>query len=603
MQIRLFSTLVSFFILLFGVHHLTAQVFCCDDYIPNGSFELNDSIPNTVSTWRIVDNWTNAAVNTAPSSLYGSPDYFHTNPNGNGSSLPNNNFSSNVVPIDGDAVMGFAPFINTQNNIPREYLGVQFNCPLVVGIEYELRFFITQGTPQNQGYACNNISIFFSVDEELQIANQTILDLDPQFTITEIVSNTDWLEVVYTFTPDMPYQHMIVGNFASQANTDFAENGGNSNFFPYAYYFVDNFELKELIESPELSIDLGPDQVLCNAESTTLESGVPNASYVWSTGDTTQNLTVSEEGMYFVTVTSDCLVSDDSISIQTSNDGTIELIETICAGESFELNNESFETAGTYTQELTGQAAGGCDSIIILELFVEEIAQNIQQLSICQGEVLEWNGNSYSEAGIFTEVLQNAGQNGCDSIDQLELEIIEGEILATDQQLLLGSSLLLEPSLIGIDSIATISWAPSEGLSCSDCLTPNAAPRQDINYQITVTNTSGCEYKANIAIDVFETLDIYIPNAFSPNDDGFNDLFYPQAVAGLVNQVVKFQVFDRWGALIWEAADFTIGGAENAWDGRKNGALMGTGIYAYVLEVQLFDQSIVQLTGDILLIR
>ena len=57
------------------------------------------------------------------------------------------------------------------------------------------------------------------------------------------------------------------------------------------------------------------------------------------------------------------------------------------------------------------------------------------------------------------------------------------------------------------------------------------------------------------------------------------------------------------GRFDWEAADFTIGGAENAWDGRKNGALMGTGIYAYVLEVQLFDQSIVQLTGDILLIR
>lgn len=96
---------------------------------------------------------------------------------------------------------------------------------------------------------------------------------------------------------------------------------------------------------------------------------------------------------------------------------------------------------------------------------------------------------------------------------------------------------------------------------------------------------------------------IYLPNAFSPNGDGINDRFRPQAIGDLEAQVVRFYVFDRWGGFVFKSENRAFADPENGWDGRKSGKLLGQGVYTWLLEVGFSDGGREILTGDVVLVR
>lgn len=101
---------------------------------------------------------------------------------------------------------------------------------------------------------------------------------------------------------------------------------------------------------------------------------------------------------------------------------------------------------------------------------------------------------------------------------------------------------------------------------------------------------------------------IYLPNAFSPNDDGVNDYFAPQSVDGLAARIRQFLVFDRWGGLVFRAEDVAFGDAAARWDGRRRGAgalpaPLDPGVFAYVLELVYPDGEVQQLAGEVLMVR
>jgi hypothetical protein len=98
------------------------------------------------------------------------------------------------------------------------------------------------------------------------------------------------------------------------------------------------------------------------------------------------------------------------------------------------------------------------------------------------------------------------------------------------------------------NEIASITWTPSTGLSCDDCLNPDVTPSNNINYNVVVVSENGCVDDASIEFRVDRNIDIYIPNAFSPHNlDGINDLFAPLGKPNLIATVREFQIFDRWG--------------------------------------------------------
>jgi gliding motility-associated-like protein len=117
------------------------------------------------------------------------------------------------------------------------------------------------------------------------------------------------------------------------------------------------------------------------------------------------------------------------------------------------------------------------------------------------------------------------------------------------------------------------------------------------NLIITASATSGCEDTASIVL-TSESLFIGIPNAFSPNNDGVNDVF---SLIGLpANEILTFQVFNRWGQLIYDGSNSLTPG----WDGRFNNTPQPTEMYLYLIVYQIYGTTEqISLKGEVTLIR
>jgi gliding motility-associated-like protein len=127
------------------------------------------------------------------------------------------------------------------------------------------------------------------------------------------------------------------------------------------------------------------------------------------------------------------------------------------------------------------------------------------------------------------------------------------------------------------------------------------------DYALLATDALGCADTALLRLPR-RLCPIYLPNAFSPNDDGVNDYFAPQSVDGLEARIRQFLIFDRWGGLVYRAEDIAFGDAAARWDGRRKGAgalpaPLDPGVFAYVLELVYPDGEVQRLAGEVLMVR
>ncbi len=143
------------------------------------------------------------------------------------------------------------------------------------------------------------------------------------------------------------------------------------------------------------------------------------------------------------------------------------------------------------------------------------------------------------------------------------------------------------------------SWQYDETLSDTSIFNPSATPLQTTAYYLTVTDERGCiaTDTALVYVRPFECADpyIYIPNAFTPNNDGKNDVMYVRA-----NGVADFYfaIYSRWGQKVFETTDLTLG-----WDGTFEGRKLPPDVFGYVLQVDCVTGSSYLKKGNITLIR
>lgn len=143
----------------------------------------------------------------------------------------------------------------------------------------------------------------------------------------------------------------------------------------------------------------------------------------------------------------------------------------------------------------------------------------------------------------------------------------------------------------------TIEWLPPDDLSCSDCPSPIFSGRQDQEYMIMVRDSAGCmtESRTNVRIDFQKK--VFIPNAFTPNGDGINDVFYPEMAPG-VRSVLSLNIYSRWGDLL-----YSMPASGEGWDGSAGGKMCDAGVFVYRCEVEFADGSRSRFAGDVTLIR
>lgn len=140
------------------------------------------------------------------------------------------------------------------------------------------------------------------------------------------------------------------------------------------------------------------------------------------------------------------------------------------------------------------------------------------------------------------------------------------------------------------------SWDPDNTLSCSDCPNPIATPNDATWYIATITTPEGCSYKDSIFIDYrMNCGDVYIPNIFSPNDDGQNDIFRPYGRCAVRAEIY---IYDRWGTKIFYTDEIGKG-----WDGTHNNKLVNTGVYTYRINLSTLYGDNYSFKGTVTLVR
>lgn len=203
----------------------------------------------------------------------------------------------------------------------------------------------------------------------------------------------------------------------------------------------------------------------------------------------------------------------------------------------------------------------------------------------------------YGQAGLYPVKLKLfAGGNSCynDSIiGTADMLSFTGTVTTSpDREIFEGQTIQLFADGPG----NTYLWTPSTGLSNPNIKNPSASPQQDVIYTVRISNASNCFVEKDISIKVVEPRDIYVPNAFTPNVDGKNDLLRP--IFGSKYKLEEFSVYNRWGERVFTTSERWAG-----WDGKINGSLQPTGLYIWTIRILDPTGQLIVRKGNAALIR
>ncbi len=217
-------------------------------------------------------------------------------------------------------------------------------------------------------------------------------------------------------------------------------------------------------------------------------------------------------------------------------------------------------------------------------------------------------GASFSSDPIYTGlapanyqvVVQDA--RGCEEEDAImivqppEFQIVVQPMLEVE----LGDSIQLVTQVnVPIDQITSVTWTPSIGLSCDDCLNPMVTPLTTMTYFVEVKTENGCADEAPILLRVNKERHIYVPNVFSPNGDGVNDIFMIFSDTKSVVNVNSFIVFSRWGEQIYQYFNFEPNNPQYGWDGMHRGQPMNSEVFVWFAEIEFIDGEVKIFKGDV----
>lgn len=276
---------------------------------------------------------------------------------------------------------------------------------------------------------------------------------------------------------------------------------------------------------------------------------------------------------------------------------TAVLAQSICDGEAFALGDTLLKTSGTYVRNVS--KSNMCDSTVTLTLTVNPVGKFTQHLRICEGESVHVGDSTYTLPGTYIQHIPQT--TGCDSVVTTVLEVIRIDLSVTPTlSITQGDSVHVEPIIEPADSYG-YHW-DQPGLSCSDCPDPWASPRQSTLYQLDVSDPDKvCIRQARVQVYV-KPCGIEIPDAFSPNNDQLNEIFYVYGNA-CVRQVREMFIYNRWGEVIYQKSNFAASDPSAGWDGSYHGQKTAPGVYPYKIRVELTNGSFLSYKGVVNLLR
>jgi gliding motility-associated-like protein len=203
-------------------------------------------------------------------------------------------------------------------------------------------------------------------------------------------------------------------------------------------------------------------------------------------------------------------------------------------------------------------------------------------------------------AGSIIYSLTVVGANGCSSLQPATVlvDVTPPPVVfaGDDTAVLVGQPVPLNAVDVNNLGFSSYQWSPPSGLSDPSIQDPVAQIAGNITYSVTATTAGGCEGTGSIVIVVVRGPDIIVPNAFTPNGDGHNDVLRVDALG--IRDFQYFKVFNRWGREVFTSANTGVG-----WDGTVGGQFSPMGTYVWVASGLDFQGRVVLRRGTVILIR
>ncbi len=274
------------------------------------------------------------------------------------------------------------------------------------------------------------------------------------------------------------------------------------------------------------------------------------------------------------------------------------------------VNNTSYVVTAT---SLFGCSNKDSVNVSVIHPFKLQLPKEV---TICNGKSVEirasgavayqWIGNTENLSNINVSnpvaapskttvyTLAGSGENQCFS-DTGRIKVIvkpnPSVNASPGSQILAGSTYQLQSTTSS--DVIKWDWSPKKYLDCYNCAAPKATPLEPMNYTITVANSDGCIASDTVSIKLLcSNSKIFIPNAFSPNNDGLNDQFVIKGQG--ITTLNHLRIFDRWGTLIFERKNLRINDPMGAWDGRYKGEPVPMGTYVYIVEMSCNENTFTQ---------
>ncbi|MDP5172248.1 MAG: gliding motility-associated C-terminal domain-containing protein [Bacteroidia bacterium] len=343
-----------------------------------------------------------------------------------------------------------------------------------------------------------------------------------------------------------------------------------------------------------------------------LTDNLPDGLRIVSLGHKPFGTTLEALGSDSLRVTlSDLSLQSDSLVFRVVIDSAMvinggfspAILDSFPVGIGYEIFSEETARSSLSVAELEvdlGTDQMGCFAANILLVPVVSGAANAVSYRWSDGS--EGSQLLVNQSGTYVVQVENGCLKASDTVD-VELASAPFWVQLADEKVIEeGNSFLLNVLTNGMAPF-TYEWSgPQEAdLSCTSCASPIARPLEDVTLSVTVIDAFGCLASDSIRILVNKVRDIVAPNVFTPNNDGFQDVFYLRGEAN--GSMLNFQIFDRWGRVAFRQREGRINTPQDGWNGIINGQQAEPGVYFWTSEVEYADGSRQRFRGNVTLMR
>ena len=287
----------------------------------------------------------------------------------------------------------------------------------------------------------------------------------------------------------------------------------------------------------------------------------------------------------------------------------------------------TYNANGTYNVTLISSTANGCADTVVVQVVFDGVVANVNaDTTICQGTSAQLNasgGFAYSwspatglsntnipnptaapnDTTTYTVVVSVVNSNGdtclvtlTTTVNVVVLTVGNATLTSDRDTIFKGESVQLTTTPNNANSYT---WLPVEGLSDPSISNPIATPLKTTTYTVFIAGQGGCGITKQITIVVLSNIcdepDIFIPNTFTPNGDGNNDIFN---VRGNNIEVSYLSVYNRWGEKVFDSNDKKTG-----WNGTYKNKASKPDVFAYYVKIKCYNGKEYFKKGNVTLIR